>query len=235
MQGQTQQDGTITVQIQHHEGSGGLSAHLPKKVRDKIAHNIYRVQLGERNAELFKKLDGTDIWEFRTLYEGNAYRLFAFLGHTDGHARYCHARHQQENAENPCRRDSESREIEERVFQDTLKRTDMKQEMELIPFEDLLTEFYGEVGTPERDKFEQSVAEAVHASRIGEAVREARTRQNLTQEQLGERIGVKKAQISRIERGYSITIPTMSRVFKALGVTTASLDLGKGFGKVALW
>ncbi len=51
---------------------------LPKKVRDKIAHNIYRVQLGERNAELFKKLDGTDIWEFRTLYEGNAYRLFAF-------------------------------------------------------------------------------------------------------------------------------------------------------------
>ena len=204
-------------------------------MRDKIAHNIYRVQLGERNAELFKKLDGTEIWEFRTLYESNAYRLFAFLGHTDGHARYCHARHQQENAENPCRRDSESREIEERVFQDTLKRTDMKQEMELIPFEDLLTEFYGEVGTPERDKFEQSVAEAVHASRIGEAVREARTRQNLTQEQLGERIGVKKAQISRIERGYSITIPTMSRVFKALGVTTASLDLGKGFGKVALW
>ncbi len=111
----------------------------------------------------------------------------------------------------------------------------MKQEMELIPFENLLTEFYGEVGTPERDKFEQSVTEAVHASRIGEAVREARTRQNLTQEQLGERIGVKKAQISRIERGYSITIPTMSRVFKALGVTTASLDLGKGFGKVALW
>ena len=204
-------------------------------MRDKIAHNIYRVQLGERNAKLFKKLDGTEIWEFRTLYEGNAYRLFAFLGHTDGHARYCHARHQQENAENPCRRDSESREIEERVFQDTLKRTDMKQEMELIPFENLLTEFYGEVGTPERDKFEQSVAEAVHASRIGEAVREARTRQNLTQEQLGERIGVKKAQISRIERGYSITIPTMSRVFKALGVTTASLDLGKGFGKVALW
>ena len=111
----------------------------------------------------------------------------------------------------------------------------MKQEMKLIPFENLLTEFYGEVGTPERDKFEQSVAEAVHASRIGEAVREARTRQNLTQVQLGERIGVKKAQISRIERGYSITIPTMSRVFKALGVTTASLDLGKGFGKVALW
>ncbi len=59
-------------------GAADYLRTLPKKVRDKIAHNIYRVQLGERNTELFKKLDGTEIWEFRTLYEGNAYRLFAF-------------------------------------------------------------------------------------------------------------------------------------------------------------
>ena len=50
----------------------------------------------------------------------------------------------------------------------------------------------------------------------------------------GRASGVKKAQISRLERGYSITIPTMSRVFKALGIHTATLDLGIG-GKVALW
>ena len=59
-------------------------------------------------------------------------------------------------------------------------------------------------------------------------------RQNLTQDELGERIGVQKAQISRMERGYSISIPTMSRVFKALGINTATLDLG-ACGKVALW
>lgn len=28
--------------------------------------------------ELFKKLENTEIWEFRTLYNGIAYRLFAF-------------------------------------------------------------------------------------------------------------------------------------------------------------
>ena len=61
-----------------------------------------------------------------------------------------------------------------------------------------------------------------------------RLRQNLTQDELGERIGVQKAQISRMERGYSISIPTMSRVFKALGINTATLDLG-ACGKVALW
>ncbi|MDY2974356.1 MAG: helix-turn-helix transcriptional regulator [Alloprevotella sp.] len=31
-------------------------------------------------------------------------------------------------------------------------------------------------------------------------------RQNLTQDELGERIGVQKAQISRMERGYSIGV-----------------------------
>lgn len=106
--------------------------------------------------------------------------------------------------------------------------------MELIDFEDVLDRDFGKIGTPRRDEFERSVDEAVHASRIGTAVKEARTRQHLTQEQLGERVGVKKAQISRIEHGYSISIPTMSRVFKALGVPTATLDLGAA-GRIALW
>ena len=93
---------------------------------------------------------------------------------------------------------------------------------------------FGKVGTPKRDAFESDVDEALHAYRLGEAIKKARIEQNLTQEQLGERIGVKRAQISRLERGYSITIPTMRRVFKALGVVTATIDLGIA-GKVALW
>ena len=28
--------------------------------------------------ELFKKLDNSEIWEFRTLFNGNCYRLFSF-------------------------------------------------------------------------------------------------------------------------------------------------------------
>lgn len=37
-----------------------------------------RVAGGERDAEIFKKLEHSEIWEFRTLYQGTAYRLFAF-------------------------------------------------------------------------------------------------------------------------------------------------------------
>lgn len=106
--------------------------------------------------------------------------------------------------------------------------------MKLYSLEEVKDEVLGKIGTPVRDEHERRVEAALHAYRIGEAIKKARIEQNLTQEELGERIGVKRAQISRLEKGYSISIPTMSRVFKALGVPTASIDLGK-IGKVALW
>ena len=112
----------------------------------------------------------------------------------------------------------------------------MKQvgKFKLYSSEEALNRHFGKVGTPRRDKFEAEVAEAVHAYEIGELIKKTRLQQNLTQEELGERIGVKKAQISRLEKGGNISLPTMSRVFRALGVTTASVDLG-AIGKIALW
>ncbi len=107
--------------------------------------------------------------------------------------------------------------------------------MNLTPLSVLVDETWGPVGTPERDAMETQLKEDLNAYFLGEAIRKARQAQNLTQEQLGERIGVQKAQISRLEKGKSvITLPTISRVFRALGVTTAALDLG-ALGKVALW
>lgn len=106
--------------------------------------------------------------------------------------------------------------------------------MKLTPLEELRDKRLGAIGTPERDRFETELQEELNAYHVGEAIRNARQAQNLTQEQLGERIGVQKSQISKLERGRSITLASMCRVFKALGIDTASLDLGR-FGKVALW
>ncbi len=50
---------------------------LPEKAREKIVYNIDKVAYGEIDKELFKKLN-TDVWEFRTHYNGIAYRLLAF-------------------------------------------------------------------------------------------------------------------------------------------------------------
>lgn len=51
---------------------------LPVPAADKVYYNIRKVRAGVKDKELFKKLDNTDIWEFRTLYNGVCYRLFAF-------------------------------------------------------------------------------------------------------------------------------------------------------------
>lgn len=50
---------------------------LTEKIRDKIVYNIGKSML-VLDKELFKKLGNTDIWEFRTIYNGMAYRLLAF-------------------------------------------------------------------------------------------------------------------------------------------------------------
>ena len=55
-----------------------LLSSIPEKARRKVLYNIDKVANGEMDKELFKKLEHTDIWEFRTLYAGVAYRILAF-------------------------------------------------------------------------------------------------------------------------------------------------------------
>lgn len=71
----------------------------------------------------------------------------------------------------------------------------------------------GPVGTPDRDLYEFDLKIEVLADMI-KAVRKER---NLTQEELGKMIGVKKAQISKLERNTkNVTLGTILKVFEAL-------------------
>ena len=51
---------------------------------------------------------------------------------------------------------------------------------------------------------------------IGLMIRNERLRKGLTQEELGKRIGVGKAQISKIESGKGLTIKTITKVHNLL-------------------
>ena len=73
--------------------------------------------------------------------------------------------------------------------------------MNLTSLDVLTDEVFGKRGTPKRDAMEKRLQEEVNAYFVGEAIRKMRQAQNLTQEELGERIGVQKAQISRLEKG----------------------------------
>ncbi|MCM1317780.1 MAG: helix-turn-helix domain-containing protein [Bacteroides sp.] len=104
--------------------------------------------------------------------------------------------------------------------------------MKYATFEELEDKYIGNIGTPRRDAYEQALKEEIHSYNIGEAIKQARIKQELTQEQLGERMGVQRAQVSRIESGRNLTFATVARAFKALGIPA---ELSAGDIKLALW
>lgn len=76
--------------------------------------------------------------------------------------------------------------------------------------EDLLI---GLKGTPERDEYEFQLKTEL----IGDMIKKVRKDRNLTQQELGDLIGVKKAQISRLENNTkNVTVETIIRTFNAM-------------------
>lgn len=79
--------------------------------------------------------------------------------------------------------------------------------------EEITDKHIGKHGTQKRDTFEYEL----RLDLLGEAIKQARLERNLTQEELGQLVGVQKAQISKLEN--SITdarFATIIKVFKAL-------------------
>lgn len=70
----------------------------------------------------------------------------------------------------------------------------------------------GVKGSPERDTYDAKVEKYL----VGLAIRRAREAKKLTQEQLGNRIGVQRSRISSIEKGVNLRLSTLRRIFSAL-------------------
>lgn len=104
--------------------------------------------------------------------------------------------------------------------------------MKTYTLDEITDEAIGKKGTPKRDKFDQQLEAEMRAYHIGEAIKQARLAKNLTQEELGEKVGVKKAQISRLENGKSITINSLMKLFNAMEIPL-TLDMGN-LGKISI-
>jgi len=98
------------------------------------------------------------------------------------------------------------------------------EEKDFYTFDEVKDELIGKKGTPERDSYEAELQSFL----VGDAIRQARKQQNLTQEALAQRIGVQRAQVSRIESGRNLTLSTVARVFKAMGMTPTLSVAGLG-------
>ena len=64
-----------------------------------------------------------------------------------------------------------------------------------VSLDTMIDKHIGKVGTERRDTFENELRIYL----LGQAIKQARQECNLTQAQLGELVGVQKAQISKIE------------------------------------
>jgi len=88
-----------------------------------------------------------------------------------------------------------------------------KQAMKTYSLDEMIDKHIGYQGTPKREAFENEL----RIELLGEAIKQARKDRNLTQEQLGLLVGVKKAQISKLENSLTdARFETIIKVFKAL-------------------
>ena len=91
---------------------------------------------------------------------------------------------------------------------------DLNKPLKTVSLDTMIDKHIGNVGTKRRDSFENELK----IDLWGNAIKKARQERHLTQEQLGELVGVQKAQISKLEN--SITnarFETILKVFAALG------------------
>lgn len=96
--------------------------NLENKSREKVYYNLRKSQFVNDN-ELFKKLN-EEIWEFRTLYSGKAYRLFAFWDKSEAKHTLVIATHGilKKTQKTPAKEIRKAEEIRERYFESKTKK-----------------------------------------------------------------------------------------------------------------
>ena len=83
-----------------------------------------------------------------------------------------------------------------------------------VSLDTMIDKHIGKSGTERREAFENEL----RIDLLGQAIKQARQERNLTQEQLGDLVGVQKAQISKIENSVkNARFETILKVFDALG------------------
>ena len=95
-----------------------------------------------------------------------------------------------------------------------------------VSLDSMIDKHIGKIGEEKREAFENEL----RTDLLGHAIKKARQERNLTQQQLGELVGVQKAQISKIENSVkNARFETSLKVFEALGAkVNFSVELSNG-------
>ena len=88
-----------------------------------------------------------------------------------------------------------------------------KQNQKGITLDQFKDKYIGKPGTPDRYQYEFDLKMEI----LGEMIKKTRKERNMTQEELGQLIGVNKSEISKLEKNSrNMTIGTVIKIFHAL-------------------
>jgi DNA-binding XRE family transcriptional regulator/phage-related protein len=182
---------------------------LSVKERQKIYHVLHVTRL-KSNSYYFNKVQA-NIWEFRLYVDHKYYRLLAFKTIQTNKESLVTITHGFVKKTNKI------------PFKEILKAARLEKyclgisKIQLVKdshkLEKLIEEHIGARGTKNRSVFEQQSFNYV----LGQQVKEVRKKRALSQVELGNLVGVQKAQISKIENGKNqLRIDTLFNVLSAL-------------------
>lgn len=173
---------------------------ISKLNKNVIAKVLYTIDLAEKNKDTRLTKLKNDIWEFRMRHEGVQIKLLAFWSREDNKKILVLV------TQGIVKKGGK---IPVSEIERTLKIA--KTNVKLYSLSEMKDQFIGEILTPERNNYEYELRMEV----LGKMIKKARKERNLSQEQLGKLIGVKIAQIAKLENSVdSASIDTMIKAFK---------------------
>ena len=188
---------------------------LDTRVREKY---LWTIQITETVQVLptkyVKKLEGTEFYEMRVSVGYNEYRtvLFAidsdnFVKATEIYQLFEKVHQGLQKTNRDCQKDNEGGRIM-RVDPEKLKKN-------FRPAEELMTEYVGPAGSPEREEMETKAK----AWFYGEILRERRRELKMSQAALAEKVGAKQSYIARLEKGeVDVQFSSLLKIAGALGL-----------------
>ena len=167
---------------------------LTEKEQDKIQYGLLLLKTQERLSTKFVKFVQDGVFELRTEYNGNIYRVFFIFD--DGNIVVLFNGFQKKSQKTPGSEIDKALKIKEEYYDAVL---DAK---------------FGAEGTPERAEAE----EKAYAFYTGQIIEDARKKAKITQAELARRIGSDRSYISRVESGQTEPkVSTFYRIMNALG------------------
>lgn len=190
---------------------------LDTRVREKY---LWTIQITETVQVLptkyVKKLEGTEFYEMRVSVGYNEYRTVLFAIDSDNFVKATEIYLLNSFLKKSTKDYKKQIEIAKKIMKEVELRVDPeKLKKNFRPAEELMTEYVGPAGSPEREEMETKAK----AWFYGEILRERRRELKMSQAALAEKVGAKQSYIARLEKGeVDVQFSSLLKIAGALGL-----------------